>query len=185
MALTWLDTRCHSKATGLAVLSLRQLTATKCPLRTGEESSRCHTLLSRWLPICKPHEIPSLPGYTCKRENVAPTGTSCQHPNLASGYTLPLSATALPCGSVAEAHPPSSPLARALGASLTARPRPSLPEGGGRSVMGLCALCLGLQERREAVLATWRTASAQQQAGCSCQSIKGIGHRALPWLPYL
>lgn len=54
----------------------------------------------------------------------------------------------LPCGSAVEAHPPSSPLARALGVSLPARPQPSLPRGGGRSATGLCALCRGLQERQ-------------------------------------
>lgn len=45
--------------------------------------------------------------------------------------------------------------------------------------MGLCALCLGLQERQDVRLAAWETASVSQQAGCSCQSIKGIGYRAL------
>lgn len=45
-------------------------------------------------------------------------------------------------------------------------------------MMGLCALCLGLQERQDVRLAAWETASVSQQAGCSCQSIKGIGYRA-------
>lgn len=86
-----------------------------------------------------------------------------------------------------EAHPLSSPLVQALGVLLTARPQPSLPEGGGRSVMGLCVLCLGLQERREGRLATWGTVGVQKQAGCLCQSIKGIGYGAQTsdLLPYL
>lgn len=65
-----------------------------------------------------------------------PPGTRSQQPS------------PLPCGSAVEAHPPSSPLARALGVSLPARPQPSLPAGGVRSATGLCALCRGLQERR-------------------------------------
>lgn len=46
-------------------------------------------------------------------------------------------------------------------------------------MMRLCVLCLGLQERQGGRLATWGTVSLQGQAGCSCQSIQGIGHGAL------
>lgn len=134
-------------------------------------------LLPRQLPVCNPHEIPSLQGYTCKTERG--WSTYRDHPK----YMLPLSATAspLPCGSVVGAHPLSSPLAQALGVSLTAHPQPSLREGDGRSVTGLCVLCLGLQEMQEGRLATEGTAILQGQVGCLCQSIQGIRYGALTW----
>lgn len=134
-------------------------------------------LLPRRLPVCSSHEIPSLQGYTCKTERG--WSTYRDHPK----YMLPLSATAspLPCGSVVGAHPLSSPLAQALGVSLTARPQPSLPEGGGRSVMGLCVLCPGLQERQGGRLGTRGTVTLQGQAGCLCPSIQGIRYGTLSW----
>ena len=46
-------------------------------------------------------------------------------------------------------------------------------------MMGLCVLCLGLQERQGGRLATGGTVSLQGQAGCSCQSIQGIRYGAL------
>lgn len=47
-------------------------------------------------------------------------------------------------------------------------------------MMGLCALCLGLQERQGGrLLAAWETVSLQWEAGCSCQSIQVIGYGAL------
>lgn len=47
-------------------------------------------------------------------------------------------------------------------------------------MMGLCALCLGLQERqRGRLLAAWETVSLQGEAGCLCQSLQGIGYGAL------
>lgn len=118
-------------------------------------------------------------------------GTPTRHPG-ARCPSQPQQPSPLPCGSAVEAHPPSSPLARAPGVSLPARPQPSLLAGGGRSVTGLCALCLGLQERRGGRLASWGTVSLLGQAGRSCQSAQDTGcgtlawRSALPlWLSYL
>lgn len=48
-------------------------------------------------------------------------------------------------------------------------------------MMGLCVLCLGLQERQGGRLVTWRTVSLCGPAGSSCQSTQGISYGALTW----